>query len=292
MTSTGDGKVNKTASVGSSMFENTADEIEQEQADKEIQLISVEVQKSQSQRSFYGDDNSDDSDDTYFVTQTQLCYRPSPLTITTPIPTPGSTPIPSSLPIISEQDSSNTLPRPSSTGGQMLNESSMSLPAMQEYRSASSQNTTISTFQKTSELQHQYQQNISNSSNRTSSALAHSITPSSTPVPPSPIPEWQPLSVGGKLIRAHQMEHIPRQDVVANGAHMIGNQRQGEMLNTKSYDYSSTAEKSSFYSSTSQQFLTTSNIQQEQPPYNVVPSQSVSAFMIPFKENHWDQGEL
>lgn len=32
MTSTGDGKVNKTASVGSSMFENTADEIEQEQA--------------------------------------------------------------------------------------------------------------------------------------------------------------------------------------------------------------------------------------------------------------------
>ena len=33
MTSTADGKVNKTASVGSSMFENTTDEIEQEQAE-------------------------------------------------------------------------------------------------------------------------------------------------------------------------------------------------------------------------------------------------------------------
>ena len=266
------------------LLEKKRKEIEQEQADKEIQLISVEVQKSESKRSFYGDDNSDSSDDTYFVTQTQLCYRPSPLTITTPIPTPGSTPIPSSLPIISEQDSSNTLPRPSSSAGQMMNESSMSLPAMQEYRSASSQNNSISTFQKTSELQHQYQQNISYSSNRTSSALAHSITPSSTPVPPSPIPEWQPLSVGGKLIRAHQLDDIPRQDTRIGGQ-MMGTPTQGEMLNTKTFDYSSTAEKSSFYSTTSQQFLT-------QPPYNVEPSQSVSAFMIPFKENHWAQGNL
>ena len=158
---------------------------------------------------------------------------------------------------------------------------------MQEYRSASSHNTSMSTFQKTSELQHQYQQNISNSSHRTSSALAHSITPSSTPVPPSPIPEWQPLSVGGKLIRAHQMDHIPEQAVTASGGQMIGNQRQGDMLKTKSYDFSSTAEKSSYYSSTSQQTLTSSNNQLQQPPYNVEPSQSVSSFMIPFKENHW-----
>ena len=149
------------------VLEKKRKEIEQEQADKELQLISIEIQKSQSQRSFY-DDNSDNSDDTqHFVTQTQVCYRPSPLTVMTPVPTPGATPIPHSLPVISEQDSSNTLPRPSSTMDQMLNESSMSLPPMQEYRDSSSKNTTISTFHKTSELQHcQYQQNISTSSNR------------------------------------------------------------------------------------------------------------------------------
>ena len=163
---------------------------------------------------------------------------------------------------------------------------------MQEYRSTSSQNNSISTFQKTSELQHQYQQNISYSSNRTSSALAHSITPSSTPVPQSPLPEWQPLSEGGKLIRAHQGEsYLKRSDAVLVGSSIQEGNTYGRMLNTQSYEHSfAAAEKSSFSSSSksTQQFLHPfqTNTQQEQQSYNVAPCKSVSAFTIPFQENH------
>ena len=274
-------------------LEKMKKDLEQEQADQEIQLIDVEIKKSQSQRSFYENSDSDNSDDTqHYVIQTQICYRPSPLTITTPIPTPGATPIPHSLPVITEQDSSNTLPRPSSTTGQLLNESSMSLPAMQEYSSSGSQNNTTSTFQKTTEFQQQYRQNISSCSNRTSSALAHSITPSSTPVPQSPLPEWQPLSEGGKMIRAHQGEgYLKRSDAVLVGSSIKEGNTYGRMLNTQSYEHSSAvAEKSSFSSSSTstQQFLHPfqSNTQQEQQSYNVAPCKSVSAFTIPFQENH------